>query len=127
MKLDRRTTMKGSALLGASALLPLSAARATADQPLMVYDSRLKETHAFLQGRQGHPRLDIAGEEGSLWQAAREVGPRPRTAEGLTRWSDYVQLREIFEEHGLRVVAERKLAASLAGRGELFRWSMQAR
>lgn len=127
MKLDRRTTMKGSALLGASALLPLSVARATTDQPLMVYDSRLSETHTFVDGRQGHAKLDIAREEGRLWQAARESGPRQRKVEGLTRWSDYVQLRELFEEQGLRVVAERKLAAPLAGRGELFRWSMRAR
>jgi hypothetical protein len=93
----------------------------------MVYDSRLKETRSFLHGRQGHPKLDIAREEGSLWQTARKLGTRPHTVEGLTRWSDYVQLREIFEEQGLRVTTERKLAAPLSGRGELFRWSMQAR
>lgn len=127
MKLDRRTTMKGSALLGAGALLPLSAARAAGDRPLLVFDSRLKETRTFTEGRQEYARLDIAREEGSLWQAARKFGPQPRMVEGLTRWSDYVQLREIFEEHGLRVASERKLAAPLSGRGELFRWSMQAR
>lgn len=127
MKFDRRTTIKGSALLGAGALLPLSAAHAAEDRPLLVFDSRLKESRAFPQGRQARHTLDIAGEEGNLWQAARKLGARAQRVEGLTRWSDYVQLREIFEEHRLRVAAERKLAAPLSGRGELFRWSMQAR
>jgi len=127
MKLDRRTAIKGSAMLGAGAAIPLSSAHGSIGAGLAIHDSRLEESRAFLQGRQGQMELDIAGEESRLWQAARKAAPHPRTVEGLTRWSDYVQLREIFEERGLRVVAERKLAAPLSGRGELFRWSMQAR
>ena len=127
MKFDRRTAIKGSAMLGAGSAIPVSAARAGMDQPLAVHDSRLPEARAFLEGRQGEATLDIAGEEGRLWQASRRAAQQPRAVEGLTRWSDYVQLRELFEEQGLRVVAERKFAAPLAGRGELFRWTMQAR
>ena len=127
MKFDRRTAIKGSAMLGAGAAIPASAARAGMERLLAVHDSRLPEARAFLKGRQDEAVLDIAGEEGGLWQASRRAAPRPRAVEGLTRWSDYVQLRELFEEQGLRVVAERKFAAPIAGRGELFRWTMQAR
>lgn len=126
MKFDRRTAIKGSAVLGAGAALPLSAARAAVDRPLAIFDSRLAESRAFLDARQALTALDIAGEEGGLWEAARRIAPRPNAVEGLTRWSDYVQLRELFEEQGLRVAAERKLPAPLAGHGELFRWTMQA-
>jgi len=127
MKFDRRTAIKSSALLGAGAALPASAVHAAMDRPLAIHDSRLRESRAFLEARQGLPALDIAEDEGALWEAARKVAPRQGAVEGLTRWSDYVQLRELFEGQGLRVVAERKLPAPLAGRGELFRWTMQAR
>ena len=127
MKIDRRNALKGTAILGAASAIPASAARASTDKPLIVYDSRLAETRAFVDGRTGYAYLDIAGEETGLWRELRSSDAAPRRIEGLTRWSDYVQLREVYEERGLRVMAEHRVSAPLSKSRELFRWSMAER
>lgn len=127
MKIDRRNALKGTAILSAAATIPASAARAATDKPLIVYDSRLAEARAFVDGRSGYAALDIAGEEATLWQELRSAEAAPHRIEGLTRWSDYVQLREVYEERGLRVTAEHRVSAPLSKSRELFRWSMAER
>ncbi len=118
MKADRRAVLKGGAVLGAAAGLPLAARAASHD--LTVYDSRLPESRAFAQTRRGGPLLDLADANLRALPAATRI-------EGLTGWSDWIDLRGELELRGLRLISETRVQARLSGRTHLFRWSMQAR
>lgn len=125
MKLTRRSALKTTAVLGAATAIPLAGDRAGAVS-LVVHDSRLPASRAFvatqLQGR----RLDIAGEEARFWATVRSGLPHLALVEGLTRWSDWVQLRGALEERGLRLVSETRLDKR-SGAENLYRWTMRLR
>ena len=118
MKADRRAVLKGGAVLSAAAGLPLAASAAA--PALTVYDSRLPESAAFARTRNGGRQIDLASANLRALPAATRI-------EGLTGWSDWIDLRGELELRGLRVVAEDRVAAPLSGRAHLFRWTMQAR
>lgn len=115
-RISRRGVLKGGALAGAAAVLPLAVRRAEAR--VLVYDSRIEASQEFAAG-QG---IDIA--QGML-TARRALANLPRCASvvGLTRWSDWVGLRGMLQDRGFRTEAE----AHAPGSPALFRWSMRAR
>jgi hypothetical protein len=113
----RRSVLKGSALLGAAAALP-AAARA-AQTVLTVYDSRLPESLAFARTRRG-AKFDLA-------QASNRALPAASRIEGLTGWSDWIDLRGEYELRGLRLAGEAPVSAPLSGKSHLFRWSLKVR
>jgi len=119
MRTTRRALLKGSALAGAVAAVPV-AARAAEAAALVVYDSRLAESASFAGG-QG---IDLA--DMSLRDAHAALAGAARV-EGLTRWSDWTVLRGLLEEQGLRRTAETRASAPLSGHDGLLRWSMAAR
>jgi hypothetical protein len=119
MRTSRRGLLKGGALAGAVAAVPV-AVRAAEAAAVVVYDSRLAESARFGAG-QG---IDLA--HLSLREAHSALAGAVRV-EGLTRWSDWTVLRGLLEEQGLRRTAEARSSAPLSGHDGLLRWSMAAR
>jgi hypothetical protein len=116
MRTDRRGVLKGGALAGAVAAVPV-AVRAAEAVAVVVYDSRLAESASFAGGR----GIDLARR--SLREAHAMLAGAARV-EGLTRWSDWTVLRGLLEEQGLRQMF---LSAPLSGHDGLLRWGMAAR
>ncbi|MEI6641785.1 MAG: hypothetical protein WCL10_07080 [Novosphingobium sp.] len=120
MRATRRGLLKGGALAGAAAAIPVAAGAAAGVVAVVVYDSRLAESASFAGG-QG---IDLARLSLREVQAALAGATR---VEGLTRWSDWTVLRGLLEEQGLRRRAETRASAPLSGHDGLLRWSMVAR
>jgi hypothetical protein len=116
---DRRGLLKGGALAGVAAAMPV-AARAAEASAVVVYDSRLPESASFA----GERGIDLA--RTSLREAHGLLAGAVRI-EGLTRWSDWTVLRGLLESQGLRRTAETRVGAPLSGHDGLLRWSMAAR
>lgn len=116
IRASRRAVLKGGALAGAAATLPLAARRAEAR--VVVYDSRIAGSQHFAAG-QG---IDIA--QGMLFaRRALALVPHGARVEGLTRWSDWVGLRGLLQDRGFRTDAETRVPGSPA----LFSWTMRGR
>jgi len=122
MRLSRRSMLKGSALAGSAIAAPAFAA-SLGDAPLVVFDSRIPESLAFVATTGGAAPIDLAQ---GLEKAWRVLGS-PQSVTGLTRWSDWTALRGQLEEQGLRLEEEMRVASPLSGRTHLFRWTMTAR
>lgn len=120
MRTDRRGVLKGGALVGAVAAVPVAAQAAAGVAAVVVYDSRLAESASFAGGR----GIDLAAM--SLRDAHAALAGATRV-EGLTRWSDWTVLRGLLEEQGLRRTGETRASAPLSGHDGLLRWSMAAR
>jgi hypothetical protein len=123
MRIDRRGLLKGSALAGAAVTIPAIAAT-PAIPAIVVFDSRLAES-AHLGGTLAvERRIDLAA---MSLRAAHQSMAEAGRIDGLTRWSDWVVLRGLLEDDGLRCASETRLAAPLSGHDALWRWSMVAR
>ncbi|KUR73003.1 hypothetical protein AQZ52_07345 [Novosphingobium fuchskuhlense] len=120
MRTTRRGVLKGGALAGAVAAVPVAAHASAQAVAVIVHDSRLAESASFAGGR----GIDLAAVSLRDAQAALESATR---VEGLTRWSDWTVLRGLLEEQGLRRTAEARIGAPLSGHDGLLRWSMAAR
>jgi hypothetical protein len=123
MRTDRRGLLKGGALAGVAAAVPVSAraaAKVAERAAVVVYDSRLPESASFA----GERGIDLA--RTSLREAQDLLAGAGRI-EGLTRWSDWTVLRGLLEDEGLRRTAETRVGAPLSGHDGLLRWSMVAR
>lgn len=127
MRLTRRHALAGGAALGAAAGLPLAAKRVAARPSLLVHDSRLVESAAFLAAHPGTRRLDIAPEASRMWRGLRHGLPRGAAIAGLTRWSDWMQLRGALESEGWRVRSEQIVRAAAPFRHDLVLWAMHPR
>jgi hypothetical protein len=113
MRIDRRSLLKSGAVAGGIVAAPV-AARAFKPQALTIFDSRALPSRAFAHGQRG-AKIDVAQEDAQLWRSLRTASKG--RIEGLTSWSDWVLVRGLLEERGLRVKAEAKA-------GTLFRWTM---
>ncbi len=114
MRINRRSLLKSSAVAGGLIAAPV-AARAFSPPPLTFFDSRILSSRAFAHHARGG-KIDVALEDGAFWRNVRTTN-RPGRVEGLTTWSDWVLVRGLLEEKGLRVKTESKA-------GTLFRWTM---
>ncbi len=125
MIVDRRTTLAGllAATIGGSAVAGPPPAATRGGTALFV-DSRLSATPAFRGQRANAPAIDIADAPADLWRAVRAFVPAGRHVHGLTRWSDWVTLRGVLQDKGLRLRAETPLDPALAGGTALFLWEM---
>jgi hypothetical protein len=121
MSVSRRTILKGAATISAAASIPAIAA--TEAQALVIYDSRIPESHSFAVGR--HPQLDIANLDASRWAELRGGMSGVRYVTGLTGWSDWIVARGLLEEQGLRLRSEAAVPAPISGKAHLFRWDMR--
>ena len=123
MNVDRRTALFGIAGSGAAASIP-SAARATFAPTILFADTRLPATGGFVAGAAGARVIDIATAEDDLWREVRDFVPAGSRVRGLTRWSDWITLRGVLLEKGLRVRDERAADPALTGDTALFHWEM---
>lgn len=124
MSLTRRSLLKTGAALSAAATLPATARAVTGKAPdLLVYDSRLPESVAAMQGKSASLTLDLAQMEAANWAPLRTL-PAIRSAQGLTGWTDWVLLRGTLEDRGLRFQSETSVPAPVSGKAHLFRWEM---
>jgi hypothetical protein len=118
MIVSRRTMIAGSGVaLGAIAVMPVGVkARAVT---LHVHDSRLPQIQKSLSALAMH---DIADEETHLWRASRTLNVmRGDIVTGETRWSDWVALRGLLAERGLR---ERAAEVHKSAMGTTVIWEM---
>jgi hypothetical protein len=115
MRIDRRALMQGAALCAlASTTLGKRVAMAATDVPCFaIFDSR---RGAALAARQ---TIDIARDSANQWRELRSIGAARRVV-GATTWSDFLQVRGVLQEQGLRVTATRHRAG-------LEYWSMESR
>lgn len=134
MRLNRRAMLKGGAVAGAALAGPVlggpvRAATAGGRHPMvLVFDSRIPESAAFVRGWDGSRgnAIDVAQAHADRWALLRGLEGAARV-EGVTRWSDWVSVRAILLANGLRPTAEMRAPAPLSGRAHLFRWSMASR
>ncbi|MFV0645071.1 MAG: twin-arginine translocation signal domain-containing protein [Sphingomonadaceae bacterium] len=127
MPVSRRSLLKISAAAGAVLGVPAAQAWAASRPALVIHDSRLRESDAFIAAWPHIRRIDIAAEEARMWVGIRTHMAGYGRVEGLTRWSDWVQLRGALQEKGLRVSHESHIPSHQAGLNDLFRWTLQHR
>ena len=113
MRINRRTLLKNGSLV-AGIVATTGAGRAFEGPAIIIYDSRDLKSRAFAYRKPG-PKIDVAQEDVQMWRSLRTINKR--RVEGLTIWSDWVLVRGLLEEKGLRVKQEAKI-------GSLFRWTM---
>jgi hypothetical protein len=119
MIVSRRTMLAGSGIvLGAAAVLPMGtrSRRAT----LHIHDSRLAGIGQSCNALATH---DIAREEAGLWRASRALTVvLGDIVSGETRWSDWVAMRGLLGERGLR---ERVVTLHQTAFGTVVTWQMR--
>jgi hypothetical protein len=132
MGVNRRMVLKGSALVGAAAGMPLAANAAASavtgkSATLVIFDSRIAESADFAAHHTAAHRIDLAEAHHTRWAALRGDLPPVGAVEGLTGWSDWITVRGELETRGLRLAGESPVKAALSGKAHLFRWSLKAR
>jgi hypothetical protein len=98
---------------GVARVAPKGARRAPG--ALRFFDSRMPLSRAWIGAHTGNS-IDVAQEQANRWSRLRNSAPAGRVA-GLTRWSDYIQVRGALEQKGKRLRLE-------ARSGGLFYWEM---
>jgi hypothetical protein len=118
MIVNRRTMIAGSGVaIGAIAMMPAAVNARTAT--LHIHDSRLDYVSKSHVAQATH---DIADEEAQLWRTSRALTVvRGDTVTGATRWSDWVALRGLLAERGLR---ERTSKLHTTAMGTIVIWEM---
>lgn len=92
----RRALLGGAAGVAGIAVMP--SALAKQEPALHVFDSRL----GLLKPR-ARVHHDVANEDASLWRASRDLAVKPGDqVTGVTRWTDWIAMRGLFNERGLR-------------------------
>lgn len=89
---------------------------------LVIFDSRIPESVVFAMG---HPlQLDIADLELRRWDQLRKNLADLGRVTGLTGWSDWIVVRGLLQERGMRLQSETPVLAPVSGKAHLFRWEM---
>jgi hypothetical protein len=117
-EIDRRAALG----LGGAALLVPAVASAGATRPasgIMLFDPASAEARAMAKDARGQRLIPLKGDPVRFWRdsLADVAGP----IGGITSWSDYVMLRGLAAEQGLRVRSEEHIA--VAGKPMLVRWT----
>lgn len=124
MSISRRMILKGGAAISAAVTLPAIASAQT--QIVAVYDSRIPESRSFAKTL-GHALLiDVSAQEDLNWAGLRQELRGTRQINGLTGWTDWVNVRGLLEERGLRLTSQTSVPAPLSGKAHLFKWEMRA-
>lgn len=115
--IDRRAAL---ALGGAAMLAPAMAAAGPMERAsgILLFDAGSPEAHRLAAQARGQRLIALHGDPVRLWRdtLADVAGP----IGGITRWSDYVILRSLAAERGLRVRREESIPVE--GRPLLIRW-----
>jgi len=114
---------RGALALGGAAVaagaLPAAAARAPATGVLL-FDPRSAPARALAAKAQGERLVAVVGDPVRLWRDALADDRGP--VRGLTRWSDYLLLRGLAEENGLRLRSETRVPGE--GGAMIVDWRM---
>jgi hypothetical protein len=107
----RRALLGGAAGVTGFAAMPMAFANPRPD--LHIFDSRLDPAPRLARAMH-----DIANEDATHWRVSRGLAVKPGVrVTGVTRWSDWVILRSLFNERGLRT-------RSLSMTGSIATWEM---
>jgi hypothetical protein len=124
MSISRRMILKGGAAISAAVTLPAIASAQT--QIVAVYDSRIPESRSFAKTLGPALLIDVAAQEYLNWVVVRQELLGTRQIKGLTGWTDWVNVRGLLEERGLRLTSQTSVPAPLSGKAHLFKWEMRA-
>lgn len=125
-EVDRRSLLAlGGAAVAAGALPAaldaLTARRAaSAVGGVLLFDAVAAEARTLAGQARGQRLIAVSGDPVRLWRD--RIAGRAGPVSGITRWSDYLVLRSLAEEHGLRVRREDRVP--VARGASLVRWSM---
>jgi hypothetical protein len=116
--IDRRAAL---GLAGAALLAPVVASAGTTGPAsgILLFDPNSPKARALAQEVRGQRLVALTGDPVRLWRdsLADAAGP----IGGITNWSDYVILRGLAAEQGLRVRSEEHIA--VPGNPMLVRWT----
>jgi hypothetical protein len=118
MTITRRMLLKSAVFAAAAATETgwvVAAVSASSPIELRIFDSQAPASRDWL-GPHVDWAVDVSIERSNRWTQLRAVKPRGRVL-GLTTWSDFVQVRGLFEEKGKRLQHESRS-------GRLFYWEM---
>jgi len=121
VQLDRRTALIAGVAFAAGTLTgAASAATRQSQATVLLFDPAVQEARALAGAANGPRLVAVAGDPMRLWRQklAGNTGP----IRGITRWSDYLVLRGLAEEQGLRVRREEQVET--AGGPMILDWSM---
>ena len=116
-ELDRRAALG----LGGAALLVPAVASAGTIRPasgILLFDPASPEARAMAKEARGQRLIALEGDPVRFWRDSLRDAAGP--IGGITHWSDYVLLRGLAAEQGLRVRREEHIA--VAGKPMLVRW-----
>lgn len=125
LRMKRREILIGSgaaatAIVASSGASPLDAG-STGASVLTVYTDDIPSARDLaLATSQGTKVAALKGDLMQLWKA--RLGKHRGAIQGYTSWSDFVLLRGLGEERGLRLRAEAQLRYN--GKKPVFRWVM---
>jgi hypothetical protein len=104
MTVSRRTLIKGGAL-SVAATVTAPHLFNDPDPAVIVYDSRSPASFAFAGLHHGQ-RIDIAQEDPRFWLTLRTLA-KQGAVKGMTGWSDFVIVRGLLQERGMRILQEK--------------------
>ena len=120
--IDRRMALLATGAAFASARLPAAPGNAPqrSHAKIFLFDPRSAEARAMARRTQGKRLIALKGDPMRLW---RDIVARGRqSVEGVTRWSDFVLLRELARDSGMRVISEEHKPAT--EQALLVRWTI---
>jgi len=118
--IDRRTMLALGGATVAAGLVPTAAIAGRAQAAgILFFDPASATARAMARQARGQRLIALAGDPVRLWRD--NVDRRERAIGGITRWSDYLLLRELAAEHGLRIRREEHLR--IPGQPMLVDWA----
>jgi len=121
-RIDRRTAIALGGATLAAGLLPAAAAAVGQRAPaggILLFEPRLAEARALARQARGQRLIALTGDPVRLWRDRLKDVSGP--IGGITRWSDYMLLRDLAFEQGLRIRREEHIR--VAGQPMLVDWT----
>jgi hypothetical protein len=117
-EIDRRAAL---GLGGAALLAPAVASAGTTPRAsgILLFDPASPQSRTIARTAHGQRLIALEGDPVRLWRDTLRDAPGP--IGGITRWSDYLILRGLAAEQGLRIRQEDHVR--MAGKPMLVRWT----
>jgi hypothetical protein len=108
---ERRTVMKAGGAIAAATLLP-AGVQAAGNAATILFDPALPRAATLASAETGR-QVALEGDRVRFWRARMRGVTGPIA--GFTSWSDYLLLRGLAEEQGLRLRREVDFSPSVTG------------